>query len=149
VTEYAGYLTTLQRRTSTGPDVFQDVAQVRDVGGPEGQADQIEVSHRDSNWRKYVGGMHDGGELTFDVVFDPDHASHDPTVTGSIWALLESGERSVYRLVFPGAAGATTTATFDAFVSNFGITSPLEDGLTADVTLKLSGPVVWAHVAAP
>lgn len=146
MTEYAGYLTKLQRRTAEGPpEVFQDVGQIRDLSGPEGQSDQIEVSHRGSTWRKYVGGMHDGGEVSFDVVFDPDLASHDPTLAGSIWDLLESGERSVYRIVFPGDAGDTTSATFDAFVSNFGITSPLEDGLTADVTLKISGSVTWAH----
>lgn len=146
MTEYAGYLTKLQRRISTGPDVYQDVAQVRDLSGPAGASDQIEVSHRGYTWRRYVGGMKDGGEVSFDIVFDPNLASHDPSVAGSMWALLESGERSTYRIVFPGVATATTTATFDAFVSNFEISAPLEDGLTADLTLKMSGPVTWAHV---
>jgi hypothetical protein len=36
---------------------------------------------------------------------------------------------------------------FSGFVSGFEITSPLEDGLAADVTIKISGAITWAHVA--
>lgn len=147
MTEYAGFLTTLQRRTSTGPDVFTNVAQIKDLSGPSAQSDQIEVSHRDSRWRRFVSGMRDGGEVSFDVVFDPDHASHDPLVTGSLWNLLEEGAVGVFRIVFPGVGTATTTATFSAFVSNFEITSPLEDGTGGAVTMKITGAVTWAHVA--
>lgn len=144
--EYAGYLTKFQRRISTGPDVWQDVAQIRDLNGPAGESDQIEVSHRDSRWRRYVAGMKDSGEVSFDCIFDADHPSHDPTVAGSLWAYLESGEVSVYRLVFPGVGNNTTTATFSAFVSNVKIASPMEDGTTGDVALKITGSVAWAHV---
>lgn len=144
--EYAGYLTKLQRRISTGPDVYQDVAQIVDLDGPGGSADQIEVSHRGYTWRRYVGGMHDGGEVTFGVIFDADNPSHDPTASNSIWALMDAGTLSTYRLVFPGVGLNTTTATFEAFVSGFELSSPLEDGITADVTLKISGSVSWAHV---
>lgn len=143
MTEYAGYRTTLEVLLGA---VWTDVAQVRDLSGPAAVADQIEVSHRDDRWRRYVAGMRDGGEVSFDVVFDPDHASHDPTLTDSMWGYLEEGTRSQFRLTFPGASTATTTATFYAFLSNFEITSPLEDGLNAALTLKISGEVTWAHV---
>lgn len=147
MTEYAGYLTQLQRRTDAGPpEVWQTVAQIRDLNGPAGQSDQIEVSHRDDQWRHFVAGMRDGGEVTCDIIFDPDHASHDPTLTGSMWDLMETGTRDLYRLVFPGEDEDTTTSAFSAFVSNFAITSPMEGGLGANLTLKISGPTAWAHV---
>lgn len=145
--EYAGYLVKIQKFTP--PSTWVDVAQVKDLSGPSAQADQIEVSHRDSLWRRYVAGLRDGGEVSFDVVFDPDHASHDPTVADSMYDLLENGEVASFRITFPGLSGATTTATFDAFVSNFEVDSPLEDGVTAALTLKITGVITWAHVPAP
>lgn len=141
--EYAGYRVELEIQLGV---TWTPVAQVRDISGPAVIADQIEVSNRDSRARKYVAGMYDGGEITFDMVFDPDHASHDPTLADSMYAYAASGEIANFRLTFPGVATATTTATFAAFVSNFEITSPLEDGLTASLTAKVSGAVAWAHV---
>lgn len=147
--EYAGYRSTLEIELAT---VWTAVAQIKDLSGPEAEADQIEVSHRDSRSRRYVAGMIDGGEVTFDIVFDPDHASHNPSTTGSMYNLLETGDVNSFRITFPGVAGATsdaeTTATFDAFVSAFTIDSPMEDAISASITLKITGAIVWAHVAA-
>jgi hypothetical protein len=141
--EYAGYLTTLEKLTP--PSTWVEVAQIVDLGGPAAEADQIEVSHRGSRWRRYVAGMVDGGEVAFDVIFDPDHASHDPTVSGSMYDLLETGEVESYRITFPGAGSDTTTATFDAFVSTFEVDSPMEDGIKANLALKITGEITWAH----
>lgn len=140
--EYAGYKTILEVELDA---VYTPVAQVRDLTGPAIIADQIEVSSRDSRARKYVAGMYDGGEVTFDIVFDPDHASHDPTLADSMYAYAKTGDPVNFRLTFPGVSPATTTADFAAFVSNFEISSPLEDALTASLTLKISGDVTWAH----
>lgn len=145
--EYAGYRTKLEIELAS---VWTTVAQIRDLGGPSAQSDQIETTHRGAGgtinrYRRYVAGMVDGGEMSFDIVFDPDHASHDPTITGSLYDLVDSGEVNNFRLTFPGQGSDITTATFEAFVSGFEISSPLEDALTADITLKITGPITWAH----
>jgi len=149
MTEYAGYRTKLEVELAS---VYTVVAQIVDLDGPEAESDQIEVSHRGSGgsidrWRRFVAGLADGGEVSFDVILDLDHASHDPTVTGSLWNLLETGEVNNFRITFPGVGSATTTATFEAFVSRFSTSSPLEDGIKGDVTTKITGAVTWAHVA--
>lgn len=142
MSEYAGYLVILQINLAS---VWTTVAQIVDLGGPSAEADQIEVSHRDSRYRRYVAGMVDGGEVQFDVIFDPDHPSHDPTIAGSMYDLLDSGEVNEFRTIYPGQGSDTTTATFDAFVSQFGIDSPMEDGIKGDITLKITGAITWAH----
>jgi len=147
--EYAGYRVLLKRLT-TPPSTFTAVAQVADLSGPSVESEQIEASHRADGdpanmWRRYVAGMKDGGEVTFTLIFDPDEPSHDPTLSTSMYALAASGELDVFQLDFPGAGTDRTTATFDAFVSGMDIAAPLEDALTQDVTLKVSGPVTWAH----
>jgi hypothetical protein len=141
--EYAGFETTLEKQIS---GVWTLIAQVRDIGGPTVTSEQIEASHRDSQFRRYVAGMKDGGEVSFDVIFDPDHASHDPTLANSIADDNATGVVSNWRMNFPGAGGAVTRAAFQAFVSSFQPNSPLEDALTAAITLKLSGAITWTHV---
>lgn len=140
--EYAGYKTILEVELAS---VWTEVAQIVDLGGPSASADQIEVSHRGYQWRRYVAGMRDGGEVPFDVIFDPDDPSHDPTITGSMYDLLSTGEVNSFRITFPGAGSDTTTATFDAFVSGFEVDSPMEDGIKANITLKITGEITWAH----
>lgn len=141
--EYGGFKTILQAYIS---GAYTAVAQVRDIDGPGITSDQIEVTHRDTVWRKYVAGMRDGGEVTFDIVFDPDHASHDPTVSTSMYKAAENGTVMAFRVIFPGVSTATTKCEFNAFVSEFTTGSPLEDGLTASLTLKITGSLTWAHV---
>jgi len=148
--EYAGYRVLLKRLT-TPPSTFTAIAQVADLSGPSIESDPIEVSHRADGdpanmWRRYVAGMKDGGEVTFETIFDPDEPSHDPTLSTSLYALAASGDPDTFQVDFPGQGSDRTTATFDAYVTNMGIEAPLEDGLTQDVTLKVSGPVAWAHV---
>lgn len=147
--EYAGYRVLLKRLT-TPPTTYTMMAQVGDIAGPSIESDQIEVSHRADGtaanmWRRYVAGMKDGGEVTFTLVFDPDEATHDPTLATSIYAQAASGLASGWRLDYPGAAADRTFADFDAYVTGMDFDEPLEDGLTAEVTLKISGPVTWTH----
>lgn len=145
--EYAGYKTILKINIAS---VLTVIGQIRDLSGPAIESDQIEVSHRGSGgaidrFRRFVAGLADGGEVSFDIVFDPDLASHDPTIAGSMYDLAESGEVNEFQITFPGQGSDVTTVDFDAFVSNFEIDSPLEDGLSADITLKITGPLTWAH----
>lgn len=148
--EYAGYRVLLKRLT-TPPSTYTAVANVADLNGPQLISDQIEVSHRAdgvpaNQWRRYVAGMKDGGEITFTLIFDPDDPTHDPTLTTSMYAQGVAGTPSGYQVDFPGAGTARTTASFQAYVTNWDTSAPLEDGVSADVTLKVSGIVTWAHV---
>lgn len=146
--EYAGYRALLRRKITT---TYDPVAQVADLNGPQLESDQIEVSHRSdgqptNQWRRYVSGMKDGGEVDFDLIFDPDDPTHDPTLSTSMYALGAAGDPGDFQIDFPGAGTARTTATFSAYVKNFDVKAPLEDGLTAELKLKISGQVTWAHV---
>jgi hypothetical protein len=146
--EYAGYRVILKRKVTA---TFEAIAQVGDISGPSVESEQIEVSHRADGvpanmWRRYVAGMKDGGEVTFTLIFDPDDASHDPTLSTSMYNLATSGLPGEFQMVLPGQGTDTTTAEFDAYVTNMDMDAPLEDGLTQEVTLKVTGPITWAHV---
>lgn len=144
--EYAGYKVIIAREVAATPGTYAAFGQVRDIDGPSGEADQIETSHRDSLFRKWQAGMRDGGEIDFDIVFDPNLAAHDPTLATSVYKSWENGLLENYKITFPGAGAATTTCIFSAFISKFGFTAPMEDALTAAITLKVNGAFTWAHV---
>jgi hypothetical protein len=143
--EFSGYKTIIARETST-PGTYETFAQVRDLGGPSATADQIETSHRDSLFRKFQAGMRDGGEMSFDIVFDPDLASHDPTLATSTYKDWENGTVRNYKVTFPGTGTKTTTCTFSGVITGYEFDSPMEDALTAAITIKINGSLTWAHV---
>lgn len=143
--EYAGYRVLLAKETAV-PGTYVNFAQIKDIDGPSAMADQIETSHRDSLFRKFQPGMKDGGELNFDIVFDPDLAGHDPTLTDSVYKDWETGTVRNYKATYPGVGTDITTCIFSGFISKFGFTAPMEDALTAAITVKVNGAMTWAHV---
>lgn len=119
------------------------VAQVRDLTGPGLKQDTNEVTHRDGNkWREFVGGLKDGGEVSFDVVYDPDLTTHAAGAAPGLAYMLMNGTVGDFQLAFPDPS--PTTCTFNALVTSFQPNAPMGDALTADVTLKITGSVTWA-----
>jgi predicted secreted protein len=99
------------------------------------------VTARDTNkWRTFTPGLRDGGEVTFDIIYDPALTSHSAsnTTTGLVYFLL-NGTTKTYRLVMSQAGG--TYFQFSAIVTAFSPETPLEDAMTASVTLKITGAV--------
>lgn len=118
------------------------VAGVRDIAGPGIKTTSIDVSTRDARARKFMAGMYDAGEVTFDVVYDPDAATHLATGVGLVGLAL-AGTTTAWVLTFPDAAPAAT-CSFSGFISGFSAKEPMDGALTADVTVKISGVPLWA-----
>jgi predicted secreted protein len=136
---YSGFAATLKVEISS---VYTAVAQVRDINGPNMSADPIDVSDRDSAWKQFLAGQRDGGELTFDLVYDPDLASQSASVAGGLLTLFIAGTSNNFRVTFADATPAT--ATFAGFVQSVQPKAPYNDAQTADVTVKVSGQVTFA-----
>lgn len=137
--EYSGYPATLAVDISAS---YTDIVQVRDISGPSMSADTIDVSTRDTNnWKKFIAGMRDGGEVTFDCVYDPAQTTHSASAAGGMVTLLAAGTVGSFRLTF---ADESTTVTFDGIVTAFEPSDPMNDAQTADVTIKVSGELTWA-----
>lgn len=129
-TPYTGFATTIK---------FGGVATVAvtDINGPGISVTSIDVSTRDALARKFLPGMYDPGEVTFSIVYDPDTATHQ-TLTTAILA------GTVLSCVLTLSDSTPATITFSGFLTNFAIKTPMDDAMTADVTVKLTGVPVWA-----
>lgn len=136
--EYAAFGTTLGMDISSSTS-FTALAQIRDISGPSLAKGTAETTHRNSTgrWRTFVSTLRDGGEITFDLVFDPDDASHALMLTA-----FEENNGQNFRVTFPDATPATWT--FLGEITAFEPSAPMEDALTASVTIKVSGAITRA-----
>lgn len=137
--KYTAYESVL--RVNTGSTTFVDVGQVRDISGPSMTQDAVEVTARDTNkWRAFTPGLRDGGEVTFDLIYDPILSSHSATdtTTGLVYFLL-NGSTKTFRLVMSD----TNYFSFSGIVTAFTPESPLEDAMTASCTIKVTGAVSY------
>ena len=116
------------------------IVAVRDISGPGWKTNAIDVSTRDSLARKFLPGMYDAGEITFDIVYDPDTATHAATASGLV-ALQAAGTVSSYVLTLMDTS--PTIITFSGFVTKFDLKTPMDGAMTADVTVKISGIPVF------
>lgn len=142
--KYTAYESVL--RVNTTSTTYVDIAQVRDISGPSMSVDAVEVTARDtSKWRAFTPGLRDGGEVTFDLIYDPDLASHSATnsTTGLVHFLL-NGTTKTYRLVMSQSGG--DYFEFSGIVTAFTPESPLEDAMTASCTIKITGAVSFTPV---
>lgn len=127
--------TLLQRGDGATPEVFTTLAEVGSISGPTLQADLIEVTNHSSpsRFKEYIQGLKDGGELTFDLNYQPNEATHN-NATGVLgdW---NSGARKNYRLRFP--VSPTVDWILPVIVTNFEIDAQVAEQLKASITLKL------------
>lgn len=115
------------------------IAEVKSISGPTQKADQIDVTSHSSvgAYREFIPSFIDPGELTFDILWVPADPSHDET-TGLL-AAFRGRVRHDFTLVFPTSPVATWT--FEGSVIGFQISAPIDNALTAGITVKVSGAI--------
>lgn len=137
-----GYGTLLQKGDVATATNFATIAEVRSIDGPKMTKDRKEVTHMLSpdGYREYIGGLKDGGEVTFTCNFVPSDATQD-AATGLI-ADFTGNVKRYYRITWPTTPAYTST--FQAEVVDVGFKTPVDDAITMDITLKLSAAPTWA-----
>lgn len=122
---------------ATGVEAFTTIAEVQNISGPSLSLEMLEVTNHSSTagWKERIGGLLDGGEVTFDVNFVPTNATQNYSA-GLIHDMVNRTVRHC-KVVFPDT-GATTWA-FSALVSKFVPKAPVNGELKASVTLMITG----------
>jgi len=115
--------------TSTG-----EIAQLRSITGPGVSFGDVDTTTMDSssNYRTFVPGLGDPGELTMTMIYDPASASHK---------ILASAAQSRTTKVWTVYHGSSTgdTDVFSAYVKGISRTIPMDDVIQADITLHVTG----------
>ncbi len=128
-----GFGTLFKRGDGATPtEAFTAVAEVLDIDGPGMSRDAVDATHQESpnGFKEAIPGLRDAGEITFPLNFLESNASQN-----AIRDDLMTGTARNYQVVFPGGQ----IWQFKGFITGFSPKAPIEDRMTADVTVKITG----------
>jgi predicted secreted protein len=83
-------------------------------------------------YREFIGGFKDGGEVSLEGFFNPGDVGQF-----ALYTAFEAGTTDTYQILFPSAMGATWT--FGGVVTAFKTGADLEDTISFEATVKVSG----------
>jgi hypothetical protein len=132
---------------SLSPPAFVEICEIFNLSPGAQEADRIDVTHFCSpdRRREYIPGLIDNGEASFEMNYIPGSPEDQ-----LILSLLNSGDVVDHRITFPLQQGDTVRhrVVFEASVTGYERTIPIDDRMTATVTLAPSGAEVWSTVVA-
>lgn len=125
---------------SAAPAAFVEIAEVFNVTPGEASADRIDVTNHQSPGRRreYISGLIDSGEASFELNWVP---GSDSDVL--LRELFASGDVVQHRITFPN----NVTVTYDASIIGYSKAVPVDDRMTATITVAVSGAETWGVAA--
>lgn len=126
--------------------LYINIAFVGDFSGPDVNIETIDVTTHDSpdHFNEFLAGMADGGEVPFDLVFDPSLPSH-----ADLYNAVADRFTHNFQVQLPGFVDEASGGFFQfaGIFTKFGTSSPVKDKLMASCSIKVSGkPVFTAFV---
>ena len=117
-----------------------NIAYIKSIGGPSLSLDVEDVTTHDSAeaWEEVVATVLRTGEISLDIVYDPNAATHS-AVAGGLLDYYENGKLAYFDLEFVD----TYHWRFPAYVTGYEPDAPVDGALTASVSLKITGkPII-------
>ncbi len=133
-----GLGTTVGYETTPASGTYTTVGEVIEFSPPSSSMDTVDAtdfSHVDGH-RRFIAGLIDAGEVSFTLHYDPAL-----TVYGALDTIYKARVQRKWRFAY---AGSTVNTVIDALVTGLGRAVPMDDKMTMEVTLKVSGLMVEA-----
>lgn len=117
-------------------DSLTQLSEIISVALPNSQQDDVDATHMASpNRRKeFVSGLIDDGEGTVEMNYVPGSATDV-----LIRAAITDGVTRNYKVVLPVADGSTWEVTGSCIVKGYERNAPIDDRMTATMTIRFSG----------
>lgn len=119
-----------------------EVGALSSISGIDASADEVEVTDMGNTdgYREYLPGFKDGGEVSVSGYMDGEDEGQ-----ARLYELMESGDVVDCKIQFPAKIGKTWS--FKAGVTKFTTSADVDDAITFEATLKVSGkPTLAATV---
>lgn len=130
-----GYGTLFASGNGASPEVFTTLGEVTAITPPGWSRDTVDATHMQSPGahREFIAGLADAGEVSMDVNYVPGNAAAaaleaEKALTGSSAAINR-------RITFPDGSYMTFVGILTAFEPD----APIDDKMSASVTMKVSG----------
>lgn len=110
------------------------VGGLKSIAGVEISADTTEVTDlgNEDGYKEFIAGFKDGGEVSISGYLDTEDEGQS-----ELYKFIESGEEVDAEIRFPKKMG--TSWTLKAVVTKFSTSVEVEDAVTFDASLKVSG----------
>lgn len=129
--------------TTAAPPALVKVAEVTSINPPSASRDTIDTTTHDStgDYREFIASLIDAGEATITVHHNP--GSVDDVRINSVFA---SGALTAFAIDLNKPASATMRRTSGSCIITGYAPSDvvIDDKMTAELSLKVSGPLVFA-----
>lgn len=132
----SGFGCVLQLGDGGGPELFNTIPGITNSAGPDSKFDLIDVTSQDTpnGRREYIVGLGDEGEFSLDVNYMPQ----DPIQKQLVAA---HRTRALVNMQFVMSDDDNTTLSFEAWITQFGTSSPLDGKLGSRMTCKVNGEI--------
>lgn len=124
----------IQLGSGASPQVWSTITEVTEIGGPGGQAAQIDVTDLSSTAKEFRMGLQDEGQITLSMAWIPTDTQHDALRTARAGQTL-----TAFRILFTDSPN--TEWMFNAFVLGIEISNSVDEVTRASVTLLLTGAI--------
>jgi hypothetical protein len=124
---------TLLKIGSGSPVTYNAITEISSFSGPGGSAQVIDVTSLSSTAKEKMMGLHDNGQLSFEINYDPGNTQHELLRTNKAAATLTS-----FTLTFSDA----TVWTFSAYVLSFQVQGAVDGVIKASVAIEVTGNIV-------
>ena len=129
----SGIGASFRRWDSTG-GTWEKIAEVLNIGGPTMSRDTIETTSLDNTdgYKTFIGALRDGGDISFGMIFARD--TYEQMKDD-----FESDDLQNYEIVLPD--DDNTTLEFEGLITELPLDVPIDDKITCDISIKISGKV--------
>lgn len=112
------------------------IAEINSISGPNMTRNTIDVTSLDSTggYREFIAGFRDAGEVTLNMNF---------TIAGYLGMLddFESEVLQTYQITLDESGINESEFEFTGLVTSLGMSVPMDDKVTSDVTIKISSTI--------
>jgi hypothetical protein len=114
---------------------YVEVAEITSITWPGYARDAVEATHlnSDDQFREFIPGLMDAGEVTLEMNFIP-------SVSDVILAALLASTVGQFKITAQGGVNCV----FRGIVTSYQGQSPVDDRMTASVTIKVTAKPTWA-----
>lgn len=131
-------------KIDNGSAVLTAVGEVIEIGLPNPQVEEVEATHFASpgRQREFIPGLIDNGEIAFRINWLPGNAT-DTLINSA----LTAGTSRDMEVEIPSGPATKQKFAFKGIVKGFEKSVPIDDRMTATVTVRVAGAVTQSAVA--
>lgn len=127
--------TALHRGNGATPvEAFEIIADVTNISGPSMERETLDLTSHGSpeQWREFIGGIKDGGEVSLDLNYDPGESTHN-----TLHEDFDDDLPRNFRIVFPD--DVQTAWEVKLILTGLEPEYPFDDKMACSGTWKVSG----------